>query len=132
MGLCPDAPRKAANTPPGFRWDRLRGPGPRIFAAEWLLFYDQMEKSGQYLTSLDNLLNLTSGHKFEMIKFAQFLFWSGDLKASRVVLALRRRPLNSESHSGVPHVKVNSILLMISFSASRICPFRLMSPTLSL
>lgn len=78
MGLCPDAPRKAANTPPALRWAGLRigfeGRGMAL-----VLFYDQMGKSGQHLTSLDHLLNLTSGHKFEMIKFAQFLFWPSDL-----------------------------------------------------
>lgn len=125
MGLCPDAPRKAANTPPRFRWDRLRigceGRGPHICRGMALvLFYDQMGKLGRYLTSLDNLLNCTSGRKFEMIKFAQFLFWPRDLKPSRVILAFRGHPLNSEYHSGVPHVKVNSILLMIRFPFSHL------------
>lgn len=104
----------------GSAQDWLRGLRPAHICRGMalVLLYDQMGKLGRYLTGPDNLLNCTSGRKFEMTKFAQFLFWPRDLKPSRVTLAFGGQPLNSEYHFRVPHVKVNSILLMNRFSFS--------------
>lgn len=81
MGLCPDTPRKAVYTPPGFRWAQrglfARGPRARIFVftikcliSGWNCACFVLSSDGKVgclrwcLTSPDNLLISTSGHKF--------------------------------------------------------------------